>query len=277
MKFLSDERYIRIAYFLKFKKRLNLKKPQTLSEKIQWLKLYDRKPLYNLLVDKYLVKDYISNQIGAEYVIPTLGVWDNFDDISFDNLPEQFVLKCNHDSGGIAICTDKKSFDKEKARKVIEKHLKRNYFWHGREWAYKDVKPVIIAEEYVKSPDDGDLKDYKFFCFNGKIKCFKVDCDRFTNHKAYYFDENKHVLPFSEKIFKPDNFSNPPELPDNITEMMGLAEKLASNLTFARVDFYNVNKKILFGEITLYPASGMDVFDPEEWDYKMGQWLDLTK
>lgn len=274
-RFLPDSVYLRIAFFLKFKRKLNLKKPTSFSEKLQWLKLNQRNDIFPLLVDKYRVKDYLGKIIGNEYIIQTLGVWDSFDEIDFDLLPSKFVLKCNHDSGGIVICKDKRFLDKEKAKIILETHLKRNYYWHGREWAYKNVQPVIIAEELIETVDGSDLKDYKFFCFNGKMKVFKVDCDRFSGHQAYYFDENLQVLPFSEKIFKPKDFDQSPKLPGNIKEMIELAEKIAEPLKFARVDFYSNNGKIYFGEITLYPASGMDVFDPEEWDYKLGSMLNL--
>lgn len=275
LRFIPDELYLKTAFFLKFGKKLDLKNPKSFSEKLQWLKLHQREDIYPMLVDKYRVKDYISKEIGEKYVIKTYGAWKTFDDIDFSELPEKFVLKCNHDSGGIVICKDKQTFDKAGARKLLEAHLKRNYFWHGREWAYKIVEPLILAEELLETDDGSDVKDYKFFCFNGTAKIFKVDCDRFSQHKAYYFDRDKTVLPFSERILKPNDYCNPPKLPYNIEEMILLAEKLAKDLLFARIDFYNVDGNIYFGEITLYPASGMDVFEPEEWDYKLGDMLDF--
>lgn len=277
LRFIPDELYLKLAFYLKFRRKLNLKDPRSLSEKIQWLKLNYRENRFSDLVDKYLVKDIVKRKIGEKYIIKTYGVWNSFEEINFNSLPNKFVLKCNHDSGGIAICKDKSDFDIESARRIIETHLKRNYFWHGREWAYKNVKPVILAEELLETKTGEDLRDYKFFCFGGKMKIFKVDCDRFSSHKAFYFDANKNVLPFSEKIFKPGVGDMVPSLPDNIDTMIANAEKLAEDLKFARVDFYNIDGKIYFGEITLYPASGMDVFDPEEWDYKLGDFLDLEK
>lgn len=275
--FLNDKTYLKIAYFLKFKEILNLENPITLNEKIQWIKLNDRRKEYNQLVDKLTVKKYVKEKIGEEYIIPTLRKWDNISEINFDELPQSFVLKCNHDSGGVIVCKNKNKLDKEKTKKILEKHMKRNYFWHGREWAYKDVEPAIFAEKYIATTDGSDLKDYKFFCFHGKVKYFKVDCDRFSNHKAYYFDYKKEILPFSEKVFKPDETSQIPSLPNNIDKMIFLAEKLTEELLFCRVDFYSLENKVFFGEFTLYPGSGMDVIEPKEWDVKLGKFLNLEK
>ena len=170
LKCISDEKYLKLTFKDKMGYPLNLKEPKTFCEKLQWLKLYNRKPEYSDMVDKYEAKKYVAERIGDEYIIPTLGVWDKFEDIDFDNLPNQFVLKCTHDSGGLAICRDKSNFDKEYARKKIKKCLKHNYYWSSREWPYKNIKPRIIAEKYMEDSVTKELRDYKFFCFNGKMK-----------------------------------------------------------------------------------------------------------
>ena len=164
-KFMSDEAYLKFMYKLKMKRKLNLSDPQTFNEKLQWLKIYDRKPEYTTMVDKYEAKKYVADIIGEEYIIPTLGVWDRFEDIDFDELPDQFVLKCTHDSGGLVICRDKSKLDLKAAKKKINKSLKRNYYWIGREWPYKNVRPRIIAEKFMTDPTSDDLQDYKFFFF----------------------------------------------------------------------------------------------------------------
>ena len=187
---LSDEKFIKLEYYACIGKKLNLKNPQTFNEKLQWLKLYDHKPEYTTMVDKYLAKKYVADKIGEEYIIPTLGIYDHFDEIDFDALPEQFVLKCTHDSGGLVICRDKSKLDVESAKNKIKKSLKRNYFWSGREWPYKNVKPRIIAEEYMVDESGYELKDYKFFCFRGIPKFLYVACDMFHDRQAQigFFD-----------------------------------------------------------------------------------------
>lgn len=271
---MPDEQYIRIAYRCKMHKKLDLNNPQTFNEKLQWLKLYDRKSEYSLLVDKYEAKKRVAERIGEEYIIPSLGVWNSFDEIDFSSFPKQFVLKCTHDSGSIVICKDKSMFDKEKAKSVLNTGLKHKFFWAAREWPYKEVRPRIIAEKYVCENKHGDLKDYKFFCFNGKVKCFKIDYDRFSRHRANYYDINMKQLPFGEKEY-PFDINKKVQMPANLTQMIKLAEKIAKDIPFVRVDFYNCGGKIYFGEITFYPAGGWGVFDPEEWDYVLGSWIEL--
>ena len=416
---IPDIAYIKLIYYKHFGCLPNLKNPKTFNEKLQWLKLYNRKPEYTMMVDKYAVKQYVSEKLGSEYIIPTLGVWYKVDDIDIGQLPEKFVLKWNHDSGSVIICKDKNRFDVEQAKNKLRKFEKHNGYNYGREWPYKNVKPCIIAEKYMEDDETGDLadykvhnfngipkvilvcrdrfkdagltedfysdkwehldvkrpnhpngedipkpaeleemlelsrklskdipfvrtdfytinhkvyfgeitffpasgferfipesfdkemgdwinipltergvilvknniyilvhtsqtskgelKDYKFFCFNGKVKCFKVDFDRFTEHRANYYDANCNLLPFGEVMCPPK-----PEkelvLPDEIPQMIELAEKLAKDIPFVRIDFYNVNHKIYFGEITFFPASGFGKFVPEEWDAILGSWLEL--
>lgn len=272
---LPDKQYLQLMYWANLHRKLDLKNPKGFNEKLQWLKLYNRKPEYTVMVDKYAAKQYVAERIGKKYIIPTLGVWENFDDIDFNSLPDQFVLKCTHDSGGLVVCKDKSSLDKVVAKEKIEKSLKRNYYWSGREWPYKNVKPRIIAEQYMQDERTGDLRDYKFFCFGGMVKCFKVDFDRFIEHHANYYDLDGNILDFGEADYPP----NPQKVialnESILREMEYLAEKLSYDSPFLRVDFYDVNGKIYFGEMTFYPASGFGKFTSDEGDIIMGEWIDV--
>lgn len=274
---VPDKLYLSLQYKTIFGETINWKNPTTFNEKLQWLKLNHRKQEYVKLVDKYAVKDYVSHIIGKEYIVPTLGVWDRFEDIDFATLPNQFALKCTHDSGSVVICQDKEKFDLVSARKKLKKGLKRNLFWHGREWPYKFVQPRIIAEKYLQDTENiGGLKDYKFFCFDGRVKCFKVDFDRFVQHRANYYDRNKKLLLFGEEVYPP-NFDYHIEMPKNIDKMIELAEQLSKGQPFVRIDFYDVDEKIYFGEITFFPAAGFGRFIPKQWDEILGSWIKIPK
>ena len=273
---LSDEAFIRMKYKAKMGKNLNLSKPITYNEKLQWIKLYDHNPLYTTLVDKYEVKRYVENIIGADYIIPTLGVWDDFDDIDFSKLPNQFVLKCTHDSGGIVICKDKSKLNLAEAKAKIEKCLKRNFFAFGREWPYKNVKPRIIAEQYMEDSKTKELRDYKFFAFDGVVRALFVATGRQNEGedvKFDFFDENYNHLPFIQ------GHENAIELPEKaicFEKMKELASVLSKGLKEVRVDLYEVDGKIYFGEMTFFHHGGWTPFDPDEWDYKFGEWIDLS-
>lgn len=274
---LSDEEYLKKRYRISFGKELNLDAPKTFNEKVQWLKLNDHKPIYTDMVDKYEAKKYVAERIGEQYIIPTLGVWEHFDDIDFDNLPNQFVLKCTHDSGGLVIVKDKSKLDKKKARKRIEKCLKTEYFYHGREWAYKNVKPRIIAEVYMEDKETSELRDYKFFAFNGETKALFVASERQkagTEVKFDFFDMNYEHLPL---VNGHPNADVPPAKPKCFEEMADLAAKLSEGIPQLRVDFYEVNGKVYFGELTFAHFSGMVPFEPEEWDYTFGSWITLPE
>jgi len=280
LRVLPDAAYIKIRYALKFNKKLNLKNPVTYNEKLQWLKLYDRNPLYSELVDKFLVKKHVAAIIGEEYIVPTLGIWDTFAEIDFDALPEQFVLKCTHDSGGLVICKDKSKLDKEAAREKIEKCLKVNYYWHGREWPYKQVKPRIIAEKYMKDSKDQaeeGLTDYKFFCFDGEPKAMFIATDRAkkdTETKFDFFDMDFNHLPFTNGH---PNADKPIQRPEKFELMIELSRKLSEGYPHVRVDFYESDRKIYFGELTFFHWGGMVRFEPDEWDYTFGSWIHLPK
>lgn len=276
MRFIPDSAYIQINYFARFKHFAHLKNPETYNEKLNWLKLHDRNPLYTRLVDKYEVKDYVANVIGSEYIIPTLGVWDHFDEIDFDELPAQFALKCTHDSGGLVIVEDKEKMDKKSAKKIIESSLKHNFYYIGREWPYKNVKPRIIAEQYICDDQSDDLIDYKFMCFNGKVKSIFTCTDRHLENglKVTFFDREWKKMRF-ERRYPFDNKKI--KAPKNLSKMIELAEVLSSNIPFVRVDFYEINEKIYFGELTFYPGCGFEKFKPEKWDRIFGDWLELPK
>lgn len=275
-RFLPDKTYIKIKSFMKFRKKIDLKTPKTFNEKLQWLKLYDRKPIYTTMVDKYEAKKYVAERIGEKYIIPTLGVYERFEEIDFDKLPNQFVLKCTHDSGGLVICRDKSKFNKEAAKTKIEKSLKSNYFWSGREWPYKNVKPRIIAEKYMED-SSGELPDYKFFSFDGFTRAMFIATERFNECEETKFDfydmEFKH-LPFTN-----GHPNSPKEIkrPQSFEKMMELANELSKGIPQLRVDFYDIDGKVYFGELTFSHWSGMMPFDPEEWDAKFGEWIKLPE
>ncbi len=267
--------HLKILFKKKISRKLDLNNPKSFNEKIQWLKLNDRNPRYTELVDKYDAKEYIKKIIGEEYVIPTLGVYDKFDDIDFSKLPNSFVIKCTHDSGGIFICKDKSSFDKKNAEKMINRRLRRNFYYFGREWPYKNIVPRIIVEKCMTDSENEDLVDYKVMCFNGEPKIIFTCTDRFSDGlKVTFFDLDWNKLPFErhypaskKKISKPKNYE----------KMLKLSKLLSKNMPFVRMDWYEIKGKLYFGEFTFYPGSGLEEFTPEEWDYKLGDMLDLKK
>ena len=273
LRILPDSLYIQIYYFIRFKRLCNLENPTTYNEKLQWLKLNDKNPEYMKMVDKYEVKEYVSKIIGDDYIIPTLGVWDKFDDIDFDKLPNQFVLKCTHDSEGLVIVKDKNELDIESAREKINIALKYNFYYIGREWPYKNIKPRIIAEEYMEDSVYGELRDYKFFCFNGEPKAMFIASERSQgNVKFDYFDlsfNNLNIIqhyPNSEKSI---------EKPVQFEKMIELSKILSKDMPHVRVDFYEVNGKLYFGELTFYHFSGFMPSQPSKWDKIFGDWIEL--
>ena len=269
-----DELYLRLLFYLKMGKFLNLKNPQTFNEKLQWLKLYNRKPEYTKMVDKYAVKDYVASIIGEEYIIPTLGVYNNVDEIDFDKLPNQFVLKCTHDSGGIVICRDKAALDINAAKEKLRRGLMRNYYYQNREWPYKNVPRRIIAEKYMVDESGCELKDYKFFCFDGEPKVMLLVSGRNAESKYDFMDMSFCQLPFERGHVRTQD-TNMLVKPKGFEKMKKLAAILSKNLPHIRVDFYDIKGKIYFGELTFYPASGFASFTPIEWDYTFGSWLKL--
>lgn len=276
---MPDDEYVKRYYKLKTGHELNLENPQRFSEKLTWLKLYDHNPEYTKMVDKYEVKKYVSDIIGEEYVLPILGVWDSVDEIDFSTLPDQFILKCTHNSGSFAVCKDKSLFDFETAKKELAECLKKNYYWGQREWPYKNVKPRIIAEPYLDSLGKPDSVEYKITCADGKL-CFGTICrgiahvefDKRTND---HYDENFNIMPWYA-FYKPSK--NPVTTkPKHYDEIVELAKKLSEGIPSVRVDFYVHNDHVYFGEITFYTWGGNIVFTPDEWDYKLGNYIQLPK
>lgn len=281
----NDEDCVRIrwAIYIGENVSLNLIEPLTFNEKIQWLKLHDHNPLYTSLVDKYEVKSYVASKIGSRYVIPTLGVWDHFDDIDFSVLPESFVLKCTHDSGSIVICKNKNEMDISAIREKLEGCLARNMFYLAREWPYKNVKPRIIAEKYMcnmnsNEPEDKcnvGIDDYKLHVFNGKPRIIQVDYDRFDHHRRNLYDEHWNYI--EAEICYPTDKSHVIEKPKCFDELMDIASKVSEGIPYVRSDFYIINEKIYFGELTFYHGGGYEDFRPKELGIKMGKMIDLPK
>lgn len=272
---MSDEAYIQMCWRRRIQYPLDLGNPKAFNEKLQWLKINDHNPAYTQMVDKYEAKLYVADKIGEEYIIPTLGVWEQFEDIDFDMLPNRFVMKCTHDSGGVVIVNDKKNLDWQKAKKRINRGLKRNYYMSSREWPYKNVKPRIIIEENLQDSDDLiQINDYKLMCFNGKVKCSFVCSNRNSKEGlcVNFYDREWNPMPFERHYRR-----NPVEIekPSQYENMVVLAEKLSQGIPFVRVDFYQVNEHIFFGELTFYPGSGMEEFTPVSWDFTLGSWLTL--
>lgn len=274
---LSDREYLEKKFYAMLGYSLDLSNPQTFNEKLQWLKLYDRKPEYTMMVDKYKVREYIKEKLGEEYLIPLLGVWDKAEDINFDKLPNRFVLKCNHNSGlGMYICKDKSKLTENQIkaiRKNLAKGLQQDYYLTGREWPYKDVPRKIIAEKYMED-ETGQLHDYKFYCFNGEPKIIMINSDReIGKTKADYFDMDFNWLDlkwgYEHAVVKPLK-------PTNFEKMKELAVVLSKDIPELRVDFYEVDNKIYFGELTFFDGSGFDKIEPKEWDKKLGDWVDYT-
>lgn len=276
----SDKQYLQIMYWLHLGRKLNLKNPKTFNEKLQWLKLYNHKPEYTIMVDKVKAKEYVAKLIGEEHIIPTLGVWDDPDDIDFDALPDQFVLKCNHNSGtGMCICRDKSKLDIEKVKAELRKGLKENYFMRWREWPYKNVPRKILAEKFMVDESGTELKDYKIFCFNGEPRYCQVISDRNTDEKIDFYDMHwKRLVGLVGLVGLNDKVHNSEyaiPCPESFEDMKQMASLLAKSIPFSRIDFYEINHQAYFGEITFFPATGFGNFNPREWNVKMGDMITL--
>lgn len=272
---LDDKEFLygQTKYFLSYLP--DLEHPKTFNEKLQLLKLSERNPEYSKMVDKYEAKKFIADKVGAEYTIPTLGIYNHFNEIDFDSLPQQFILKCTHDSGSVIVCEDKQRFDFQNAREILEKGLRRNFYWFAREWVYKNIQPRIIAEKYLKDQQDGELRDYKFFCFEGKAKVLLIAqgrMDSASKTTTDFFDENqKHIDMRSGH----ENAAVPPHMPVHYSKMKEIAEILSADIPHLRVDFYEVNGKIYIGELTFFHQAGFVPIEPYEKDLEMGKLIQL--
>lgn len=273
-KIMPDKLYLKLMYQVKLGKRLNLKNPISFNEKLNWLKLYDRKDIYTKMADKFEVRQIVKEYLGEEYLIPLLGVWDRAEDINFDMLPEQFVLKCTHDSGSVIICKDS-SFDREGAVKKLQDTLRNNYFYPSREWPYKNIKPRIIAECYMVDESNTELKDYKIYNFNGEPELIQVDFGRFTHHERnLYSTEWKYI---DEEIEYPKNPNVQIDKPENLEEMLSFARLISKGIPSVRTDFYSVNGKTYFGEITFYQEGGFARFSSKEYEKNLGSLIRLPE
>lgn len=279
---LPDKTYLQLLYRFKMGHRLDLNHPKTFTEKIQWLKLYNRRPEYTLMVDKYAVKKYVADIIGEKYIIPTLGVWNKPEDIDWDALPNEFVLKTTHGggSGGVVICKDKKTFDRNKAILTLRDSMDSDIYRSLREWPYKDVKRRVFAEKYMVPKDMinnpiYDLSDYKFFCFNGEPKYCQVIRNRHSKESIDFYDMNWRHQEFVGLNPIASNGINPVPRPLLLDEMICICHKLSENMKFVRIDMYVIDNRIYFGEITFYPASGIGLFNPDKWNTELGNLINL--
>lgn len=276
-KLIPDKLYLKLKYRSKTGKKLDFKNPKTFNEKLQWLKLYDRKDIYTTMVDKSEAKKYVADIIGKEYIIPTIGVYDKFEDIDFKELPKQFVIKCTHDSGGLVICKNKDQLDIDEAREKITDCLKKNYYWRGREWPYKNVRPRILVEKYMEDKSSKTMRDYKFFCFDGKPEIMYLS-EGLENHKTArmsFYDMNMHLVDCRRSDYRPLEYI--PERPKNFEKMKEFSAILSEDIPHLRVDWYEINGKLYFGELTFTTCSGIIPFADENWDRRLGDFIRLKE
>ena len=275
---LPDKEYLKLRYFGTFHRVLNLSNPSTFNEKLNWMKLYDRNPQYPILVDKARVKDYVRSIIGDKYIIPTYGVWDSFDDIDFSTLPEQFVLKTTHDSGGVVIMKEKSIDSIAKAKIKLNNSLNNNFYKWSREWPYSQVKPKIIAERFLTNRDGSAINDVKLQCFNGKVDNILICVDRFseTGVRYHYFDTSWNYLPYCPYPGIDASNINIPR-PENLDDLIRIAEMLSEGFPEIRVDLYNIDNAIYFGELTIFSMSGFDTTITLKADRIMGSKLNLSQ
>lgn len=273
---VPDSWYLKSYYRSFFNKKLDLANPTSYNEKLQWLKIHDRKAVYTEMVDKLAAKDYVAERIGEQYIIPVLQTGEKFEDINFDLLPDQFVIKCNHDSAGLAICTDKKTFDREAARQKITRCMKRNFYYSGREWGYKNIKPRIIVEKYMEDHTLHELRDYKFFTFGGVPKIVHIVSNRQNKDEETYGDFFDMDYGHLDLTMGHNNAPVPPVKPKNFEKMKEFAAKLSEGTRHLRVDFYEVDGQLYFGELTFFQDSGFADIQPPEWNDVLGSWIDLN-
>lgn len=277
---IPDKLFLQVKYRVQMDRWPNLANPQTFTEKINWLKLNNRKPIYTKMVDKYEAKTFVASQIGGEYIIPTLGIWETPEQIDWNSLPDQFVLKTTHGGGsnGIIVCTDKSKLNKEQSIAKLNKALKSNIFLYFREWPYKNVPKRIIAETFMKDDKDplgSSLTDYKFYCFNGEPMYCQVIRDRNTKETIDFYDMEWNHMPFIGLNRMANNGLFPVAKPKHLEKLISICRQLSNGIPFLRVDLYLINDKEYFGELTFYPASGFGVFTPSEWDAKLGDLIKL--
>ena len=276
LSFLPDKLYLRLFYFATTGRMLHFRNPRGYNEKLQWIKIYDRHPEHSKLVDKVAVREHIKEVWGEEHLFPLLGYWECFDEIDFSVLPNQFVLKCNHDSGSTKVIRDKASLtreDMDALRKHFTNRLKHDFYYAGREYPYKGLKRYILAEACMvdeRNPDKS-IEDYKFYCFNGEPKIMLVVSDRATNCRFDFFDMDFIRL---DIVRSKPNSSIPPQKPEKFEEMKKVASELCEGIRHVRIDMYELNGKLYFGEYTFFPGGGFQLFHPEEWEQRLGDWIE---
>lgn len=270
---LPDQLYLKMMYQVKLGKKCNLSTPETFNEKLNWLKLHDRQDQYTLMADKFEVRSYVKEILGEEYLIPLIGLWSKAEDIEFDKLPDQFVLKCTHDSASVIICKDKRNFDEKAAIEKLNQSLATNYFYASREWPYKNIVPRIIAEQYMVDESNTELKDYKIYNFNGEPMLIQVDFGRFSHHQRNLYTIDWEYI--DEEIEYPRNPDIVINKPDNLDEMLQFARLLSKGIPSVRTDFYSINGKTYFGEITFYQEGGFAHFSSGEFEKKLGELISL--
>lgn len=278
LSFLPDKPYLQLFYFATTRKFINFKNPKGFNEKLQWLKVNDKRPEYSQLVDKLAVRDHIAEILGEEYLFPLLGKWESFNDIDFDSLPNQFVLKCNHDSGSTKVIKDKSALtqaDFDEMNEFYTRRLNRDFFFAGREYPYKGIKPYIIAEQLMvdETTPEKSIEDYKFFCFNGEPKVMFIATDRATDCKFDFFDMDFNHL---DLVNIHPNADKPIEKPEKFEEMKDLSAKLSKGMRHVRIDLYELNGKIYFGEYTFFHGGGFQLCHPDKWERKLGDWIDIS-
>lgn len=270
---LPDQLYLKMMYQVKLGKKCNLSTPETFNEKLNWLKLHDRQDQYTLMADKFEVRSYVKEVLGEEYLIPLIGLWSKAEDIEFDKLPDQFVLKCTHDSASVIICKDKRNFDEKAAIEKLNQSLATNYFYASREWPYKNIVPRIIAEQYMVDESNTELKDYKIYNFNGEPMLIQVDFGRFSHHQRNLYTIDWEYI--DEEIEYPRNPDIVINKPDNLDEMLQFARLLSKGIPSVRTDFYSINGKTYFGEITFYQEGGFARFSSDKFEKKLGELISL--
>lgn len=274
---ISDKTFLCEQYEDYMGEKPNLENPQKFTEKLLWMKLYGRNPIYTQMVDKYEVKKYVEEHIGQKYVVPAYGVWHSFDEIDFSQLPDQFILKCNHDSGSYVICKDRKTFDKKNAHKILDAALKKNFFWKFREWVYKNVDRRILAEQYIPTLGQKNSVEYKLMCFDGEVKTITV-CSGIPHQVSAPWNFDNYSRDWKRQNWYGN--SNKPlgkdfKRPKEMDEIIALSEKLSKGIPHVRIDWYITNGQIYFGEFTFYPWAGYIKFEPKEWNLKVGEWMKL--
>lgn len=273
---LTDRRYLELLFKKNTGYALNLEQPRTFNEKLQWLKLYNRNPLYSNLVDKYEVRKYVTEKIGSQYLNTIYGVYKNFEEINFKELPDQFVLKPTHTSGDYFICKNKNMINYKKLKSDVDRWMERNYFQLHREWPYKNAEPRIISEKLLIQENSEELRDYRLFCFNGEPKFIAVDFSITDKNKTRrnLYDLNWDLM--DATISYPRELEIEVEQPEKLDELIEISRKLAKGIPHARIDFYIIKNQIIFGEITFFHQAGMGTIKPHSFDLQMGEWININ-